>query len=125
VPDEAALLDHLRTTLADDHITPLAEAVNDATQRPLSALTRSATDRLVAAIVWVGELIGRRDRACELARAVTDGHAELRMLKAGESESLLHVREGCCLYYRVPGGTKCWSCPLLHDDERRALVTGG
>ncbi len=76
-------------------------------------------------MVWVGELIGHRDRACELARAATDGHAELRMLKAGASETLLHVREGCCLYYRVPGGTKCWSCPLLHDDERRALVTGG
>ena len=85
VPDEAALLHHLRATLADDHIAPLAQAVNTATQRPIGALWRSATDRLVAAMVWVGELTGHRDRACELARAATDGQAELRMLKAGET----------------------------------------
>ncbi len=43
------------------------------------------------------------------------------MLDLGTHEMLLHVREGCCLYYRTPANVKCFSCPLLDDEERRRL----
>ena len=108
-----------------EHLAPLVDAVNLATRRPRRALWRGVSDRLAAAIVWIGETTGNRDRGCELARAAAEAPLELRLFKAGEYELLLHVREGCCLYYRVPGGTKCFSCPLLGDDERRALVAAG
>ncbi len=47
------------------------------------------------------------------------------MLDLGTHDMLLHVREGCCLYYRIPAGAKCFSCPLLDDEDRRRLVAGG
>jgi hypothetical protein len=129
--DEAALVDRLQRVLERDHLTPLVEAVNRATKRPRRALWRSATDRLAAALVWVGQLSGNEQRACALAREAVagappmNGRAELRTLTAGEQQMLLHVREGCCLYYRIPGNPKCFACPLLGDDERRALISGG
>ena len=47
------------------------------------------------------------------------------MLDLGTHELPLHVREGCCLYYRLPAGLKCFSCPLIDDEDRRRLVAGG
>ncbi len=123
VPDEPTLLEPLARAISD--LAPLIGAVCTATDRPEAALWRSATDRVVAALVWVGMSTGRAERARELAPAAVAplrGRAELRMLRAGETEQLLHIREGCCLYYRVPRGTKCWSCPLLSDADRRALL---
>lgn len=99
------------------HLIPLIAAVNQATKRPETALRRAAKDRLDAAIAWIAETTGKRTRAFELL----DGRAELRMLDCGSHEVLLHVREGCCLYYRTPASVKCFSCPLLDDGERRRL----
>jgi hypothetical protein len=107
--------------LLNTHLAPLIDAVNEATKRPTRALWRSAKDRLDAAIAWVAELKGQRERAF----ALLAGRAELRMFDAGEYELLLHVREGCCLYYRTPAAVKCFSCPLLDDEARRRLIAGG
>jgi hypothetical protein len=103
------------------HLAPLITAVNRATRRPEKALERAVEDRIAAALVWVGELTQRRERA----QALLDGEAEIRMLDLGTHELLLHVREGCCLYYRLPAGLKCFSCPLIDDEDRRRLVAGG
>lgn len=37
-------------------------------------------------------------------------------------ETHVHLRHGCCLYYRVPGATKCIGCPLVTDAERARRV---
>ena len=34
-------------------------------------------------------------------------------------------RRSCCLYYRLPAGLKCFSCPLIDDEDRRRRVAGG
>jgi hypothetical protein len=99
------------------HLTPLIAAVNAATKRPETALWRAVKDRTDGAIAWIAETSGRRPRAFELLR----DRAELRLLDLGTHETLLHVREGCCLYYRTPANVKCFSCPLLDDEERRRL----
>jgi ferric iron reductase protein FhuF len=78
-------------------------------------------DRYDAAIAWVAQLTNQPDRAFELLA----DRAELRLLDLGTHELLLHVREGCCLYYRTPTNVKCFSCPLLDDEARRRLVAGG
>lgn len=124
VTGEAERLAALNAML-DEHLEPLVTAVNEATGRPTSALWRSARDRLAGAFVWVGELTGTRDRSCDLARAAVAAPVELRMLDLGTHEMLLHVREGCCLYYRCEAALKCFSCPLLDDEDRRRLVAGG
>jgi hypothetical protein len=99
------------------HLTPLIAAVNARTRRPVKALWRSAKDRMDGAIAWIAETSNRRERAFELLTNT----AELRLLDLGGRELLLHVRKGCCLYYRTPANVKCFSCPLLDDEERRRL----
>jgi hypothetical protein len=120
-PHGTAELEPIRELLAREHLAPLIEAVTTATQRPSRALWRSADDRLAAAITWIAQMTGKAGRAFELL----EGKAELRSLDLGTYELLLHVREGCCLYYRTPIAVKCFSCPLLDDDARRRLVAGG
>jgi hypothetical protein len=99
------------------HLAPLIDAVNHATKRPRKALWRGVKDRYDGAIAWIAETSGRPERAFELL----DGQAELRMLDLSTHETLLHVRAGCCLYYRTPANVKCFGCPLLDDDQRRRL----
>ena len=101
--------------------TPLIEAVNAHTRRPTAALERAVEDRIAAAIVWIAQM----SDATATARTLLDGEAEIRMLDLGTHELLLHVRAGCCLYYRLPAGLKCFSCPLIDDEDRRRLVAGG
>jgi hypothetical protein len=105
----------------DAHLAPLIDAVTNTTQRPEKALKRCVKDRVDAAIAWVAQIANQHDRAFELLQHT----AELRMLDLGTHDLLLHVREGCCLYYRTPADVKCFSCPLLDDDARRRLVAGG
>jgi hypothetical protein len=97
-------------------LEPLVEAVNRATRRPRAALWRGARDRIAGAIVWIAQTTGREPRAAELVHRLYPD-AEIREFEG----SVLHVREGCCIYYRIPGAIKCWGCPLLGDDERRTL----
>jgi hypothetical protein len=118
---ELAGLDAARAALADEHLAALVAAVNIATRRPTRALWRSVDDRLAAAVAWIAQMTGASARAFELL----DEQAELRMLDLGSYELLLHVRQGCCLYYRTAIAVKCFSCPLLDDDARRRLVAGG
>jgi hypothetical protein len=118
---ERAELESVRDLLAREHLAPLIGAVQAATKRPSAALWRSADDRLAAAIAWIAQMTGASARAFELL----ESKAELRSLDLGTYELLLHVREGCCLYYRTPIAVKCFSCPLLDDDARRRLVAGG
>jgi ferric iron reductase protein FhuF len=100
----------------NEQLQPLNEAVNAATGRPRAALWRGARDRIAGAIVWIAQTTGREQRAAELTHRVYPA-AEVREFDG----SVLHVREGCCIYYRIPDAIKCWGCPLLSDDERRAL----
>jgi hypothetical protein len=99
------------------HMAPLIEAVNAATRRPKAALWRAVKDRMDGAIAWVAESSGKRPRALELL----DGKAELHLL----GDTLLHVRKGCCMYYRTPANVKCVGCPLLDDETRRRLCGAG
>jgi hypothetical protein len=103
-------------------LAPLIGAVNAATGRPRAALTRATADRYDGAIAWIADTTGRRDRAFEL---LDQRDAELRLLDLGTHSTLLHVRKGCCLYYRTPASLKCFGCPLLDDAARRRLVTAG
>jgi hypothetical protein len=103
----------------DAHLEPLVRAVNHATKRPVTALWRGAKDRMDGAIAWIADTSDQRERAFALLERDA---AELRMLDLGTHETLLHVRKGCCLYYRTPANEKCFSCPLLDDDARRQLA---
>jgi hypothetical protein len=116
----ANTFDGAADTLIEAHLTPLIRAVNAATRRPETALRRAVKDRTDGAIAWIAETSGRRSRAFELL----DGRAELRVLDLHTHELLVHVRKGCCMYYRTPANAKCIGCPLLGEEERRRLGAG-
>jgi hypothetical protein len=123
-----ALVPELRTTSAsltahvEAQLQPLVAAVCAHTRRPAKALWRGVHDRVAGALIHTAQTRGTEARGCELARAAYP-EIDLRTLELPGYTLTVHVRAGCCLYYRIPKA-KCWGCPLLSDDERRALTTG-
>lgn len=107
----------------ETHVSDLVDAVCERTRRPSKALWRGVNDRIAAALIFAAQTRGMEARGCELAAALYDD-LDLRTLELPGYSLLVHVRSGCCLYYRIPK-PKCWGCPLLTDDERRALTTSG
>jgi hypothetical protein len=104
----------------------LIETIAVRTRPPRRALWRGATDQLVGAFTRAGAALGCEADALALARIAGDGEKPLRAevrIERFELEDLppytMHLRDGCCLYYRVDGRPpNCSNCPLV-DDERR------
>ena len=109
-------------------LAPLVPAVNRASRRPRSALWRGAGDRLAQALALAGEELGapqRGERAARLALSQAGPLAgPVRVVElqiAGGTERVL-LRNGCCLWHRIPGEPKCSSCPLLDARERASRL---
>ena len=122
---EAALIARLHTDL-ELHLSPLLEAINAATGRPLRALWRSCGDRLGGAFLWLGEVAGMRERAWALGTAtMTAGSGPLavgagyRVLEHAGIAEPTRNRRSCCLIWRAEGNETCFTCPLTSDGERR------
>ncbi len=124
LPDEDALLAQLHAEL-QDHLEPLLSAIADATGRPLRALWRSAGDRLGGAFLWLGEVVGMRERAWDLGtRCMQAGGplavgAGFRVLEHAGIAEPTRNRRSCCLIYRVAGNDTCFTCPLTSEAMRR------
>jgi FhuF 2Fe-2S C-terminal domain len=122
--DEAALLRRLHDEMAA-HLAPLLDAIGAATGRPRQALWRSAGDRLGGAFLWLGEVVGMRERAWDLgARCMRSGGplavgAGFRVLEHAGIAEPTRNRRGCCLIYRVAGHDTCFTCPLTSEAQRR------
>jgi Ferric iron reductase FhuF-like transporter/FhuF 2Fe-2S C-terminal domain len=129
--DEHELLDRLRAMLVHAHLAPLVTALNRLGQRPERALWRSAADRVAGAFLWIGEQLGARERSYELARSAVGtapplgARVRTQQVGSGDEETHVHLRAGCCLYYRAPGAVKCIGCPLVTDAERSRRVATG
>lgn len=127
VADEDALLAQLHTEM-QAHLAPLLTAIAAATGRPERALWRSAADRLGGAFLWLGEVVGMRERAWDLgARCMRTGGplaggAGFRVLEHAGIAEPTRDRRGCCLIYRVEGNDTCFTCPLTSEAERRARL---
>jgi Ferric iron reductase FhuF-like transporter/FhuF 2Fe-2S C-terminal domain len=123
--DERELLGRLGAMLVRAHLAPLVERLNRIARRPERALWRGAADRVAGAFLWVGEELGERERARSLAHGAVESAPQLgakvriQRVESGSDETRVHLRHGCCLYYRVPEGVKCIGCPLVSDEERR------
>jgi hypothetical protein len=125
---EAALVDRLVGELGE-----VIATVNRLTRRPRSALWRGASDRLAQALVLAGDEAGSRElgeRAARralaldgpLAGAVRIEVVRVDGLGGSRNDEPVLVRNGCCLWHRVPGEPKCSTCPLLPDHERGARL---
>jgi len=127
VADEDALLARLHAEM-EGHLAPLLEAIGAATGRPQRALWRSAGDRLGGAFLWLGEVVGMRERAWDLgSRCMQAGGplavgAGYRVLDHAGIAEPTRDRRGCCLIYRIAGNDTCFTCPLTAERERRARL---
>jgi hypothetical protein len=125
--DEDALLACLHAELTR-HLQPLLEAIAAATGRPLGALWRSAGDRLGGAFLWLGEVVGARERAWDLGTRCMQGAGPLavgagfRVIEHAGIAEPTRNRRGCCLIWRAEGQQTCFTCPLTTDAERRARL---
>jgi hypothetical protein len=105
-------------------LEPLVDRVNEVSRRPRSALWRGAGDRVAQALVLAGEEAGDAERGRSAAgRALSvpgplAGKLRIDELVIEGQVEQLHLRNGCCLWHRVPGEPKCSSCPLLAAAER-------
>jgi ferric iron reductase protein FhuF len=121
-PDGVVLADShvLAARLHDelvDHLQAVIAAVRRLAPRPEAALWRGAADRTAAAFLWAGEATGDRDRAERLAAEVLTApplrvRPRYRLVDAGGRTRRIHLRAGCCLWWRTRAGTPCISCPL-------------
>jgi hypothetical protein len=122
--DERELLGRLGAMLVNAHLAPLVRRLNSLARRPERALWRGAADRVAGAFLWLGEQLGARERSLALARGAVGSAPQLaarvriQRVGSGADETHVHLRHGCCLYYRVPGAPRCMGCPLVTDAER-------
>jgi hypothetical protein len=127
VADERALVLELNATLRARHLAPLVDAIAERSRRGRRALWRSATDQLVGAFARAGEAAGALEEGCRLARLAAEGEPPMRGRGRFDRPRgyPMHVRDGCCLYYRLPDGPHCLNCPLLDEGERMLRAAPG
>ena len=73
------------------------------TRRPAKALWRGVDDRIAGALIFVAQSRGEEPRGCAFAREAYPD-IDLRTLELPGYALTVHVRAGCCLYYRIPQG---------------------
>lgn len=127
VADDAALLARLHEEL-EAHLDPLLRAISAGTGRPLAALWRSAGDRLGGAFLWLGDVVGMRERAWELGTVCMQSGGPLavgagfRVLEHAGIAEPTRNRRSCCLIWRAEGQGTCFTCPLTTEAERRTRL---
>jgi len=115
----AELVERLLSRLA-----PLVATVNAQTRRPRSALWRGAGDRLAQALMLAGETAGDPQAGEEAARRALEvpgpmsGSFRVAEVALDGAVERVQLRNGCCLWSKIPGEPKCSVCPLLPEAER-------
>ena len=120
VTGSAALDACLRDALVT-HLDPLLEALTKASGRPRRALWRTVADRTATSLLYAGAATGLADRARRSAERVLGDEPPLRYpprYAADGGASLLHLRHGCCLWWRTAAATTCRTCPLTTRARR-------
>ena len=96
------------------HFDPFVETLNAASGRPRAALWRSIADRTATALLYAGLASNRPAAARAIAERTLAGDPPLRYppryVEIGEQS--VHLRHGCCLWWRTDAATTCLTCPL-------------
>lgn len=104
------------------HFDPFVEKLNATSGRPRAALWRSVADRTATALLYAGMAANRPAAARALAERTLAGDQPLcyppRYVEIGEQS--VHLRHGCCLWWRTEGATTCLTCPLRVKRGNRA-----
>jgi hypothetical protein len=117
VAREDVLVQRLRAEIGA-HLAPPLSTLAARSGRGRDALWRSVGDRASAALLFAGEAVGDVTRARALARKLLEGNGALvgrpdyRELATPAGPMMVHVRRGCCLWWRTRAANWCLTCPL-------------
>ncbi|MGH2941900.1 MAG: IucA/IucC family C-terminal-domain containing protein [Solirubrobacteraceae bacterium] len=108
------------------HFEPVVGALNAASGRPRRALWRTVADRTATALLYAGLASDRVAAARAVAERTLDGEAPLdHPARYGEIDKQpVHLRHGCCLWWRTAAATTCLTCPLRVSGGDRVPVHG-
>ncbi|SDH93194.1 Ferric iron reductase protein FhuF, involved in iron transport [Sinosporangium album] len=124
VGDPAGAAEPLYRMVATDLLEPIAETMRGMVKLAPGLLWGNAASTVAEAV----RAVGRRHPEL-LAKAAALGGAllETGFLKGsgelieGAPGHLFFVRRSCCLYYRLPTGSKCGDCALVRPQERHDI----
>lgn len=117
VEDDDTLTGVLRDQIVAHMRVPI-RALSARSGRAERALWRSVGDRAAAALLFAGETVDDAERASELAEVLLGppgpllGRADYRELPGPDGPMRVHVRSGCCLWWRTRAASCCLTCPL-------------
>jgi ferric iron reductase protein FhuF len=105
------------------HFDPFVDKLNATSGRPRAALWRSVADRTATALLYAGLAANRPTAAKAIAERTLAGdrplHYPPRYIEIGEQS--VHLRHGCCLWWRTDAATTCLTCPLRVAAGNRAV----
>lgn len=116
-PTHADLVEHFRRLLVA-HFAAIIGALRAISVRAEPALWRTVCDRTATALLYGGLACHRQDSAEQLAHAILNGSPPLDRapryvdVRIDDRTSRVHLRHGCCLWWRTAAATYCATCPI-------------
>ncbi|BFU47857.1 hypothetical protein KRMM14A1004_60940 [Krasilnikovia sp. MM14-A1004] len=110
VADEAALLAALRTTLLDEHLTPLLDAIHRRVRLGKRTLMGSVSSGVAYAVLRSADVLPGSSAETIDTLLRTLGVADLIELVPGPSGTLDVQRKTCCLAFTLPQPKVCQGC---------------
>jgi ferric iron reductase protein FhuF len=112
VGDQSVLDLCLRSTLIT-HFEPFVRTLNVVSGRSRRALWRTVNDRTATALLYAGLASNRLATAHAAARRIlSDPPLQHPPHYTVIDEQPVHLRHGCCLWWRTTAATMCLTCPL-------------
>jgi ferric iron reductase protein FhuF len=95
------------------HFDPFVQTLNAASGRSRRALWRTVADRTATALLYAGLAVDRMATADAAARrALAHPPLEFPPRYTEIGKRAVHLRHGCCLWWRTAAATTCLACPL-------------
>ena len=122
-PTPAALCEIFEATLIS-HFKPIVVALNGRCGRSTRALWRTIGDRTATALLHAALACKERHAGEQHAHQILRGAPPLEVTPAYASILIddrfvpVHLRLGCCLWWRTAAATYCATCPLRHPVDR-------
>lgn len=116
-PTHGDLAEHFRRLLVD-HFATVIGALQAISVRAERALWRTVCDRSATALLYAGLASDGQDRAEQLAHGILSGGPPLDRapryvdLRIDDRTSRVHLRHGCCLWWRTAAAAYCTTCPI-------------
>ena len=110
VPDEAALLEELRRSLMDEHLTPLLDAIHTKVRLGSRTLLGSLSSGVAYAVLRSADVLPGSSAETIATLLGTLGIEDLIELVPGRAGKLDVQRKTCCLAFTLPKPKVCMGC---------------